>query len=40
MEAFGDKLDDDEIALLSTYMRANWGNRGGPVTEAQVEAQR
>jgi mono/diheme cytochrome c family protein len=40
MEAFGDKLDDDEIALLSTYMRANWGNRGGPVSEAQVEAQR
>ena len=40
MEAFGDKLDDDEIALLSTYMRANWGNRGGPVTEADVAKQR
>lgn len=40
MEAFGDKLDDDEIALLSTYMRANWGNHGGPVTEADVERQR
>ena len=40
MEAFGDKLDDDEIALLSTYMRANWGNRGGPVSEADVAKQR
>ena len=40
MEALGDKLDDDEIALLSTYMRANWGNRGGKVTEADVERQR
>jgi mono/diheme cytochrome c family protein len=40
MEAFGDKLDDDEIALLSTYMRSNWGNWGGAVTEADVEKQR
>ena len=40
MEAFGDKLDDDEIALLSTYLRASWGNRGGPVTESDVEKQR
>ena len=40
MEAFGDKLDDDEIALLSTYMRSSWGNRGGKVTEADVEKQR
>ncbi len=40
MEAFGDKLDDDEIALLSTYMRVNWGNWGGPVSEADVAKQR
>lgn len=40
MEAFGDKLDDDEIALLSTYVRSNWGNRGGPVSEADVAKQR
>lgn len=40
MEAFGDKLDDDEIALLSTYMRFNWENRGEPVTEADVSKQR
>lgn len=40
MYAYGDKLDDDEIAQLSTYLRSNWGNRGGPVTEADVEKQR
>ena len=40
MDPFGEKLDDDEIALLSTYMRSNWGNRGGVVTEADVAQQR
>lgn len=40
MEAFGDKLDDDEIALLSTYLRSNWGNLGGPVNESDVARQR
>ena len=40
MEAFGNKLDDDEIALLSSYLRSDWGNRGGPVTEADVDKQR
>ena len=40
MEAFGDKLDDDEIALLATYLRASWGNRGGSVSEADVAKQR
>jgi mono/diheme cytochrome c family protein len=40
MQAFGNKLDDDEIALLSTYLRSNWGNHGGPVTEADVGKQR
>lgn len=40
MDAFGDELDDEEIALLATYLRANWGNLGGAVTESQVAAQR
>lgn len=40
MEAFGEKIDDDEIALLATYMRSNWGNLGGRVTEADVAGQR
>lgn len=40
MEAFGNKLDDREIALLSTYLRSSWGNAGGRVTESEVEEQR
>lgn len=40
MEAFGDKLSDEEIALLSTYLRSNWGNRGGRVSEKEVAKQR
>jgi len=40
MEALGDKLDDDEIAKISSYVRTNWGNRGGLVSEADVARQR
>lgn len=40
MEAFGQKLDDDEVAELSNYLRASWGNRGGRVTEDDVIRQR
>jgi len=40
MKAFGNDLDDDDVALIATYVRASFGNRGGPVTEAQVAKQR
>lgn len=40
MESFGQKLDDDEVAALSNYLRASWGNRGGRVTEDDVTKQR
>jgi mono/diheme cytochrome c family protein len=40
MEAFGDKLDDEEIALLATYLRSNWSNFGSQVTETDVANQR
>jgi mono/diheme cytochrome c family protein len=40
MEGFGDKLADDEIAALATFMRATWGNTAGPVTADQVAKQR
>jgi mono/diheme cytochrome c family protein len=39
MEGFADKLDDDEIAALASYLRSAWGNTGGAVTEAQVDKQ-
>jgi mono/diheme cytochrome c family protein len=40
MEGFGDKLEDDEIAALSTFLRATWGNNASPVTADQVAKQR
>lgn len=40
MGAFGDKLSDDDAAALLTYIRAAFGNHSGPVTAAQVAAQR
>jgi mono/diheme cytochrome c family protein len=33
-------LKDDEIAAVVTYERTSWGNKGGPVTAAQVKALR
>jgi len=40
MKAFRDKMTDEEIATLSNFLRANWDNRGGPVTPGDVAKQR
>ena len=40
MEAFGEKLSDDEIAALASYLRNAWNNKGGEVTATQVAKQR
>ncbi len=40
MDPFGEKLSDDEIAQLASYLRGAWGNQGGEVTAAQVAKQR
>jgi mono/diheme cytochrome c family protein len=40
MPAFYEKLADDEVAAVASYIRNAWGNVGGAVTEAQVEKQR
>lgn len=40
MKPFGNKLRDEEIAQLASYVRASWGNVGGEVTVEQVKAQR
>jgi mono/diheme cytochrome c family protein len=37
---FAEKLADEEVAAISSYMRSAWGNVGGAVTEAQVARQR
>ena len=40
MEAYGDKLTDEEIAQLASYVRSTWNNKGGAVTAKQVAKQR
>jgi mono/diheme cytochrome c family protein len=40
MKALGDNLDDDQVAAIASYVRTSWGNRGEPVTAAQVAKQR
>lgn len=37
---FGDKLSDQEIAAVLTYIRANWGNQAGEITADQVKSNR
>ncbi|CAN7607678.1 c-type cytochrome [Phenylobacterium sp. LjRoot219] len=36
MPAFGWKLDDREVAAVTTYVRNSWGNAAPPVSAAQV----
>ena len=33
-------LDDAQVAAILTYVRSSWGNRGGPVTTAEVQKTR
>jgi mono/diheme cytochrome c family protein len=40
MEAYGDKLSDEEVAALASYLRSAWRNKGGEVTAKQVAKQR
>ena len=40
MAPLGALLDDRQIAAVLTYVRSSWGNRAGPVTEAEVAAVR
>lgn len=40
MPAFHDKLSDDEIAAVITYVRGAWGNSAQPVTSETVAAIR
>ena len=40
MPSFKDDLTDLELASLLTYVRTSWGNKGKPVTPADVAAAR
>jgi mono/diheme cytochrome c family protein len=40
MPAFAEKLTDDEIAAIASFVRNTWGNKGGQVIAKDVETQR
>jgi mono/diheme cytochrome c family protein len=40
MPSFADKLSDQEIAAVATYIRTSWGNQAGPVNPAEVASVR
>lgn len=40
MPSFGSVLNDEQIATVASYIRANWGNDAAPVSAKQVEALR
>jgi mono/diheme cytochrome c family protein len=40
MPSFGSLLSDKQIAIVASYIRANWGNDAPPVTPAEVKALR
>jgi len=40
MPPFGDRLNDEEIAAISTFIRNSWGNDFGPLQPAEVAEQR
>ncbi|WP_322045204.1 cytochrome c [Paraburkholderia sp. J67] len=40
MSGFADRLDDDEVAQLATFVRGAWSNRAGVVDASEVRAVR
>jgi len=40
MPPWGATLNDAQVAAVATYVRSSWGNKGGPVTAAEVAAIR
>jgi mono/diheme cytochrome c family protein len=40
MPSFGEKLSDEEVADIASYLRSAWGNVGGAVSAEQVAKQR
>jgi len=40
MPAFKDDINDADLSAILTYIRTSWGNKGKPVTAADVAAAR
>lgn len=40
MPGFADRLSDQEVADIVTFIRSSWGNKGAPVDAATVASVR
>ncbi len=40
MSAYGEALNDEEVAAISNFLRGSWGNRAAPVAPEDVRRQR
>ena len=40
MPTFASALDDGQMALVLSYVRQSWGNKGAPISAADVQAVR
>ncbi len=40
MPGFGNRLNDDEVAALASFVRSGWTNNASAVTAADVKAVR
>ncbi|MBE9638570.1 cytochrome c [Salipiger mangrovisoli] len=40
MQGYANRMSDDEVAELATWLRTAWGNNAGPVSAAEVAAVR
>lgn len=40
MPGFADRLSDDEVAALATFVRSGWGNKAAAVSAGDVAAAR
>ena len=36
MQGYADRLNDEEVAALSSFLRSAWGNQAGKVSDSQV----
>ncbi|WP_235939712.1 MULTISPECIES: hypothetical protein [unclassified Salipiger] len=40
MQGYADRMSDEEVAELASWLRKAWGNDAGPVSAAEVAAAR
>ena len=40
MQGYADRLTDNEVAALATFLRKGWGNQASDVSESQVSKVR